>query len=1379
MSVNYKRVGVVSGALLIIVLSVMVPNIFSSDIRQILEENPEFNLILVTNLSNKFVLIGRSPNPEYDFVKWKYEGYVLKGYNENDLVFSLEPRVLMGNSLMWRNNVREVELFYDDDTAVIVESFDVVLPYTREYLGSVNVSYSVLPFETKPRIVIYNASVPNLRVQLFVWLDNHEDGESIDLDYGGATNYSYEDIGLDWNDNVLPSAVYKFGNGKVQINYPSGSYDIDPTISVGGLGFKHGLVKKDEDWTWRMGKYYESDFSYGNIPLIVEFSRDFVLKEGYFDYLFKRALGKLDLKIENISIEVGVNQTFDRVVREYYYEYINTSYCFPGNSTCNNYTSKVRSYNESTVRDWAFFYKSLAPGFVFEKGVSYVINFHAEWKGGLGERSVDLVPTFNTYSLKEYAWFNSSWMYRIKISVQSERLVSTQSDFPVYVDLSDLGSDFFDNAQADGDDIRVTTSDEVTELPREVVTYSAVSDTGEIHFRAPSISHSSDTDFYVYYGNADVSDHAEGGEFGKHNVWNNSFTLVQHLFEDPSGGTSTDSTVNSNDGTVNNMESGDLVLAKVGDGYVFDGSNEYITVGDADNFDLEYSAPFTIEFWTNNSDFSGNKFLVSKEDSGSNFKGYFILIRGTENDMLLTLARNQDNGTRIDVTSDVTWTGTGLVHAGITYKANGLASDVNFYQDGAVTADTDLTDALDNNTIVNSNDLHLAARTGGSDYYPGIFDEVRFSNVSRSADWLNASFNNQDNTSAFYTVSAQESLPALTVVINDIAGEANNSVIGDSTPDVNFTINTSSASATCELVVDDAPGFGINYTVLNDTPTILTVNQTLSDKKYEFIVNCNASQADSNSSEWTMFLDTEIPNINLNAPSDLGVFSTQDVNFNFTAIDKTNDTMIAELVVDDVINVTNSSVNNNTLTNVLVSDLSEGNHSWYVNVTDFSGTNKSDVRTVIVDLTSPAWVLDSVNNSYQSSDFFINWTLTELNLDTKLYSNDSFTTNNTDFVGSNDVSVDVEGWGDDSYIVNVWANDSGSNIGESTVNVTIDTTDPVMFFISPTPTNDTALAVNYVYVNVSANDSNFNSSNVILEWFNTTGTLNSTLPCAYNSSHFICEQNNTNLGSEKQSFNVYVTDLAGNTVLLYQENSIELVVPDFTNQTQDRVGNPDFREDVFALVEISSGFEVDWVIIETNVTGSAANFTVSEGTGLASYDASFTINAANLSRNETFYWMYWANNTIGWNSTSKYVSTAKNLSYFISVLDADFLPNNATLSAITWSVNDNNGTFEPVGQSGDVPAYNFSGGDEWSINLTFLVNETPASGVTYYYNTVHSTASWTQLTTSEQKFATDVFGGDSVTMYLWMVLSNVQAGTVIDEGFISYADDFVNDGGIV
>jgi len=112
-------------------------------------------------------------------------------------------------------------------------------------------------------------------------------------------------------------------------------------------------------------------------------------------------------------------------------------------------------------------------------------------------------------------WYNSSWLYRVKITVLASKVAENLSNYPVYVDLSNLPSEFHTNVnQTDGRDIRITSSDGVTELPREVVYYDSANDKGELHFKATSLSHSTDTDFYIYYGNSSATEPSDSSTYG-------------------------------------------------------------------------------------------------------------------------------------------------------------------------------------------------------------------------------------------------------------------------------------------------------------------------------------------------------------------------------------------------------------------------------------------------------------------------------------------------------------------------------------------------------------------------------------------------------------------------------------------------------------------------------------------------------------------------------------------------------------------------------------------------------------------------------------------------------------------------------------------------
>lgn len=151
-----------------------------------------------------------------------------------------------------------------------------------------------------------------------------------------------------------------------------------------------------------------------------------------------------------------------------------------------------------------------------------------------------------------------SWLYRFKIT-------PTAVNGVLYFSLANAPAAFWTHVRSDGGDIRVTTSDGITQVAREVVNFSVAGQTGAL-FLATSGS----TSFYVYYGNSVATEPAVGSTYGRNNVWS-SYEAVWHLSE-TSGTTVTNSTGNaSNNGTIKVSASGY---------YPFDGNaNDFSTAG--------------------------------------------------------------------------------------------------------------------------------------------------------------------------------------------------------------------------------------------------------------------------------------------------------------------------------------------------------------------------------------------------------------------------------------------------------------------------------------------------------------------------------------------------------------------------------------------------------------------------------------------------------------------------------------------------------------------------------------------------------------------------------------------------------------------------------
>jgi len=102
------------------------------------------------------------------------------------------------------------------------------------------------------------------------------------------------------------------------------------------------------------------------------------------------------------------------------------------------------------------------------------------------------------------------------------------------------------------------------------------------HVKVPSVSSSSNTDIYMYYGNSGASDGADA-----ENVWDSDYELVMHMDDSLE-----DSTSNGNAGS-----NGGSTLGLGSDGYYrsFDGSNDYISLPSGLEAIMQGDADFTLE----------------------------------------------------------------------------------------------------------------------------------------------------------------------------------------------------------------------------------------------------------------------------------------------------------------------------------------------------------------------------------------------------------------------------------------------------------------------------------------------------------------------------------------------------------------------------------------------------------------------------------------------------------------------------------------------------------------------------------------------------------------------------------------------------------------
>jgi hypothetical protein len=366
---------------------------------------------------------------------------------------------------------------------------------------------------------------------------------------------------------------------------------------------------------------------------------------------------------------------------------------------------------------------------------------------GLSWRDVG-APASTTALWRGYAnsivgddWYSGSWSRRVKLTVDEAVVEGGLTDFPVYVNLADLPAEFFDNIQADGDDIRVTEADGVTEVPYELVSINTSLDTGELHFKA-DLASTTDTEFFIYYGNSGASGYSVSATYGRNNVWSNGYRAVYHFNENPAGAAPQfiDSTGNSN-GSAFNLESGDLQAGRVGNAINFDGVNEYITT--TINTSLATST-WSIWMYPNampQGAYDGVMFSRGAQTSGINFNSGGNRLGYHWNDAANTYSWN--GGPLIPGSQ---WSMSSLLigqssSVGYLFAATGTASGTN-----AVT-----------HASSNITSLFFGGDTCcGGRYYNGLLDEAYLANVQRTASWMQTEFNNKSNPTGFYVVSSEE-----------------------------------------------------------------------------------------------------------------------------------------------------------------------------------------------------------------------------------------------------------------------------------------------------------------------------------------------------------------------------------------------------------------------------------------------------------------------------------------------------------------------------------------------------------------------------------------------------------------------------------------------
>jgi len=341
--------------------------------------------------------------------------------------------------------------------------------------------------------------------------------------------------------------------------------------------------------------------------------------------------------------------------------------------------------------------------------------------------------------------------YYRAITIDHTKVPGNLTDHPflfntTHLDLRTVGNGGHVTSALGYDIVFSPNSDGSSRYDHEIEKYDPA--TGEFiaHVKIPSISSSSNTVFYIVYGDSGVTTSQENIT----GVWDSNFKLVQHLNE--SSNPYLDSTSNNNDSTAGTYPTLSA-SGKIDGAQDFEhSSSEYISIPDAAA--LDFTTGFTSETWvkleTLPSVMGTLLFIYSKRQNEDPIINYELLCHHQTDPVDAFHFQAYVGG----AWKTATWGTSSVIDTWYYVVAVYDGTNVKISVDNAAFVVGDATANLTANTGVMT--IGISSTRASAWYWDGLIDELRFSGIARSADYRTATYNNQSSPGTFYDLQAAE-----------------------------------------------------------------------------------------------------------------------------------------------------------------------------------------------------------------------------------------------------------------------------------------------------------------------------------------------------------------------------------------------------------------------------------------------------------------------------------------------------------------------------------------------------------------------------------------------------------------------------------------------
>ena len=479
------------------------------------------------------------------------------------------------------------------------------------------------------------------------------------------------------------------------------------------------------------------------------------------------------------------------------------------------------------------------------------------------------------------------------------------------------------------------------------------------------------------------------------------------------------------------------------------------------------------------------------------------------NDSFNNLASNSRNFS-VDATSPLISFGERTENSGINVSRNWIYVNVSAVEEN----EANITFSLYNTTsLVNETTFTDKTRTIN---WTNLLDGIYYYNVSV------IDYANNKNSTETRVINLDTSIPQVIIV------RPENITYSTSSMPFNFSLNE---SGYCEYSLNNGV---TNYTMTaNSSFTgFNATNSSIADGSYTVRAYCSDTAGNKNYTTTVTFnKDATSPLVNITYPQNRS-YNINVSNLNYTLIEN-NPNKCWYSNSSGAWNSTIATAGEN-FTNVISV---EGSNIWRVYCNDTAGNENSSSITFFKDTLVPQIniVAPENNSNFSTKNVNVNYTVFDANLRACWWTNNSGLSNHSITCGEN---ITGQSWNEGLNAIKIYVNDTTGNVNSSSVSFFVDSIFPLISFGSGTENNGAEFERDWIYVNVSVNETNF--ANITYELYNETGGRTLVNRTVY--TELVLTINWTNLNSTNITYyyNASVADLV-NHINSTETRSIKLI----------------------------------------------------------------------------------------------------------------------------------------------------------------------------------------------------------------------------------------------